>query len=221
MHLFASPGNFSAHIQEVADQGLAKLDASGKPPLNTAETLGFFIKASGSITGAGDPIEIPVDDYPDRRFDHEGEIAFVMSRRAQGVSEADFQHYIFGYTIVIDVTLRGGKDFAEERVQRKSFASFSPMGPCLVTADEVPDWRELNVKLWLNGQQKQDATASDMIVSIPRMLARASHVLPLEPGDVYTTGSPPGVGQIVPGDRVEVMSPQIGSMTLKVSARTW
>src|SRR5262249_5839650 len=112
MHLFASPGNFTAHIQEVADQGLAKVDASGKPPLNTAETLGFFIKASGSITGPSDPIEIPVNDYPDRRFDHEGEIAFVMSRRARGVSEADFADYIFGYTIVIDVTLRGGKDGA-------------------------------------------------------------------------------------------------------------
>jgi 2-keto-4-pentenoate hydratase/2-oxohepta-3-ene-1,7-dioic acid hydratase in catechol pathway len=90
-----------------------------------------------------------------------------------------------------------------------------------VTADEVPDWRQLNVKLWLNGEQKQDATATDMIVSIPRMLSRASHVLPLDPGDVYTTGSPPGVGQIAPGDTVEVMSPQIGSMTLKVTARDW
>jgi 2-keto-4-pentenoate hydratase/2-oxohepta-3-ene-1,7-dioic acid hydratase in catechol pathway len=129
--------------------------------------------------------------------------------------------YIFGYTILIDATMRGTPERTEERVQRKSYASFSPMGPCLTTADELPDWTRLNVKLWLNGEQRQDARATDMIVDIPHLLSRASHVLPLRPGDVYTTGSPPGVGRIAPGDRVEVEAPGIGRMTLSVVARSW
>lgn len=222
MHLLAAPVNFRAHQAEMRNQGFGGVPGSGTPSGgDTAETLGFFMKATGSITGASDPIEIPVKDWPDRRYDHEGEIAFVISKEARGVSPEDATKYIFGYTILIDATMRGTPERNEERVQRKSYFSFSPMGPCLTTADELPDWRELNVKLWLNGEQRQDARATDMIVNIPNLLSRASHVLPLHPGDVYTTGSPPGVGRIAPGDKVEVESPGIGKMTLHVKARDW
>jgi len=137
------------------------------------------------------------------------------------VSPEDATNYIFGYTILIDATMRGTPERNEERVQRKSYYSFSPMGPCVTTADELPDWTKLNVKLWLNGEQRQDAQATDMIVNIPNLLSRASHVLPLQPGDVYTTGSPPGVGRITPGDKVVVEAHGIGRMTLSVVAREW
>jgi 2-keto-4-pentenoate hydratase/2-oxohepta-3-ene-1,7-dioic acid hydratase in catechol pathway len=137
------------------------------------------------------------------------------------VSPEEALNYIFGYTIVIDATLRAGEGRNEERVQRKSYATFSPMGPCITTADEIPDWRQLQVKLWNNGEQKQDARATDMIVDIPNLLSRASHVLPLLPGDVYTTGSPPGVGRIAPGDSIVVEAPGIGRMELDVIAREW
>jgi 2-keto-4-pentenoate hydratase/2-oxohepta-3-ene-1,7-dioic acid hydratase in catechol pathway len=179
------------------------------------------MKATGSITGASDPIELPVKDWPERRYDHEGEIAFVIGREARRVSPEDAVNYIFGYTIVIDATMRATPERGEERVQRKSYYSFSPMGPCVTTADELPDWTKLNVKLWLNGEQRQDAKSTDMIVNIPNLLSRASHVLPLQPGDVYTTGSPPGVGRITPGDQVVVEAPGIGRMTLSVVARDW
>ena len=222
MHLLAAPVNFRAHQAEMKQQGFGGVPGSGSTGGgDTAETLGFFMKASGSITGASDPIELPVGDWPDRRYDHEGEIAFVISKEARGVSPEDATKYIFGYTILIDATMRGTPERNEERVQRKSYFSFSPMGPCLTTADELPDWRELNVKLWLNGEQRQDAMATDMIVNIPNLLSRASHVLPLRPGDVYTTGSPPGVGRIAPGDQVVVEAPGIGKMTLTVKARDW
>ncbi|MBV9119803.1 MAG: fumarylacetoacetate hydrolase family protein [Chloroflexi bacterium] len=188
---------------------------------DSADTLGFFMKATGSISGPQDPIELPVKDYPERRFDHEGEIAFVLGKPAKGVSPEEAVSYIFGYTIMIDATLRGSQERNEERVQRKSFATFSPMGPFLTTADEIGDWRKMNVKLWLNGEQKQDAHATDMIVDIPNLLSRASHIMPLRPADVYTTGSPPGVGRITPGDTVVVESPGIGKMTLPVVAREW
>jgi 2-keto-4-pentenoate hydratase/2-oxohepta-3-ene-1,7-dioic acid hydratase in catechol pathway len=221
-HLLAAPVNFRAHQAEMREQGFGRVPGSGSAAGgDTAETLGFFMKATGSITGASDPIELPMHNHADRRFDHEGEIAFVIGKEARGVSPEDATRYIFGYTIVIDATMRGTPERSEERVQRKSYYSFSPMGPCLTTADELSDWTKLNVKLWLNGEQRQDANATDMIVNIPNLLSRASHVLPLRPGDVYTTGSPPGVGRITPGDRVEVEAPGIGRMTLAVVARSW
>jgi 2-keto-4-pentenoate hydratase/2-oxohepta-3-ene-1,7-dioic acid hydratase in catechol pathway len=222
-HLFAAPANYRAHVAEMRDQGFGSNTggAAGGGDGNTAETLGFFIKATGSISGPQDKIALPANDFPTRRFDHEGEIAFVIGKRAQGVSPEEALSYIFGYTIVIDATLRAGEGRNEERVQRKSYATFSPMGPCITTADEIPDWRQLQVKLWNNGEQKQDARATDMIVDIPNLLSRASHVLPLLPGDVYTTGSPPGVGRIAPGDSIVVEAPGIGRMELDVVARDW
>lgn len=219
MHLFAAPSNYRAHQAEMDEsRGVPRPETVVR---DSADTLGFFLKASGSITGPSDPIELPVKDHPDRRFDHEGEIAVVVGRPAVGIDPADAQRYIFGYTIVVDVTLRMTPEHREERVQRKSFASFSPMGPCITTIDELPDWQALNVRLWVNGEQRQDAHATDMIVDIPNLVARASHVLGLRPGDVYTTGSPSGVGAIAPGDTVVVEAPGIGSMTLPVAARGW
>ncbi len=219
-HLLAAPVNFAAHQAEMQAQGF-RGGNDGSRRRDTADTLGFFMKATGSISGPNDPIQLPVKDYPDRRFDHEGEIAFVIGKPARGVSPQEAERYIFGYTIMIDATLRASEDRSEERVQRKSFASFSPMGPCVTTVDEVGDWRALNVKLWLNGELRQDAHPSDMIVDIPNLLSRASHIMPLRPGDVYTTGSPPGVGRIAPGDTVVVEESHIGRMTLPVVARDW
>ncbi|HVB05103.1 MAG TPA: fumarylacetoacetate hydrolase family protein [Acidimicrobiales bacterium] len=219
MHLFAAPSNYRAHQQEMDAAGFRIRDDSG--PRDSADTLGFFLKATGSVSGPEDAIELPLKDLPERRFDHEGEIAVVVGAPAEGISPEEAERYIFGYTIVVDVTLRTTPEHREERVQRKSFASFSPMGPCIVTADELPDWRGLNVKLWVNGEQRQDAHATDLIVDIPNLLSRASHVLPLRAGDVYTTGSPAGVGAIAPGDTVEVQAEGIGSMSLPVTIRAW
>ena len=220
-HLFAAPANFSAHLAEMGAQGFHDMPGAPKSkPANSADMLGFFLKATGSISGPTDPIALPMKNLGDRRFDYEGEIAFVIGKEARGVSPEEAIDYIFGYTIVVDMTLRTTDTNQEERVQRKSFASFSPMGPCITTADEI-DWRQTNVILRLNGEEKQHAKAADMTVDIPNMLSRASHVLPLQPGDVYTTGSPPGVGRVTVGDTIEVESPGIGTMTLAVTERDW
>lgn len=221
-HLLAAPSNYRAHSEEMRS-GAAGVPVSEQKTQRrqTAEELGFFMKATGSITGPQDPIELPLNAYPGRRFDHEGEIAFVIGKYAKGVSPEEAMNYIFGYTIMIDATMRNSAERSEERVQRKSFASFSPMGPCLTTADELGPWQDLNVKLFLNGEQRQDARASDMIVNIPNLLSRASHVLPLRPGDVYTTGSPAGVSPLSVGDTVVVEGDGIGRMTLSVVERAW
>lgn len=221
-HLLAAPSNYRAHSDEMRSGAAGvHVSAESKERRQTAEELRFFMKATGSISGPQDPIELPLKVYPGRRFDHEGEIAFVMGKYAKGVSPQEAVNYIFGYTMMIDATMRGSKERSEERVQRKSFASFSPMGPCITTADEIGPWQELNVKLFLNGEQRQHARATDMIVDIPNLLSRASHVMPLLPGDVYTTGSPAGVSPLTVGDTVMVEGTGIGKMVLPVVERSW
>lgn len=210
-HLLAAPVNFRAHQEEMRGPMASYA--------GTAEMLGFFTKTTGSICGPSDSIELP--DRPDRRFDHEGEIAIVIGREARGVSPEQALAHIAGYTTVIDVTMRMTENEREERTFRKSFHTFSPMGPCLVTRDEVPDPAALTLKLWLNGELRQDSAARDLIVDIPTLVSRASHVMPLLPGDVYITGSPSGVGQIHAGDRVRTELPAAGVMELPVILRAW
>jgi 2-keto-4-pentenoate hydratase/2-oxohepta-3-ene-1,7-dioic acid hydratase in catechol pathway len=211
VQLLAAPLNYRAHRAEMTGPL-----TSGK---GTANELGFFLKASGAISGPADDILLP--PIPDRRFDFEGEVAVVVGRRLQGASPDEALAGVFGYTILLDMTLRMTETEREERTMRKSYATFAPMGPWIVTADEVPDPARLSLRTWHNGVQCQQATLDELIVGVPDLLSRASHVLPLEPGDVYTTGSPAGVGQVVPGDRLEVEVPAIGRLAVDVAARPW
>lgn len=211
VNLFAAPLNYRAHRAEMSGP-----ITSGA---GTADELGFFLKAVGSISGPEDPVLLP--DRPGRRFDFEGEIAVVIGRRAVAVSPAEALAHVFGYTILLDMTMRMTETEREERTMRKSFATFSPIGPWIVTVDEAGAPEELSLKVWRNGELRQDATLADLIVGIPELISRASHVLPLEPGDVYTTGSPAGVGQINVGDVIEAVSPAIGRLRVSVAARPW
>ena len=210
-HVCAAPKNYRAHAEEMAG------------PVGTGDgtvlDLGFFLKASGSLSGPNDPIELP--PLPDRAFHHEGEVAFVVGRRAQSVSRQHALDYVAGYTLLVDVTMRNSETRREERTMRKSFATFAPLGPYLLTADEVPDPTTLGLRLWVNGEKRQEATLADLIVDIPGLIEQASNVLPLQPGDVFATGTPSGVGRIEPGDEVVVQVEGIGTMRLPVVRRSW
>ena len=210
-NFLAAPLNYLAHGEEMK----GSIGTGGGTP----NELGFFIKASGCIADPAGPIELP--PVPDRRFDHEGEIGVVIGRPARGVAPERALDHVFGYTLVVDATMRMTDTRREERTMRKSFHSFSPAGPCLLTGDEVPDPAALTVRLWVGDELRQEGHLSDLVVDVAGLVSMASKVLSLEAGDLFATGSPAGVGPIRPGETVVVESEPIGRMTLPVVERGW
>jgi 2-keto-4-pentenoate hydratase/2-oxohepta-3-ene-1,7-dioic acid hydratase in catechol pathway len=207
VHVIAAPANYRKHIGEIGARSVSK----GR----SADQMGFFMKATASLVGAGGAIELPKGST--RRFDHESEMAVIIGRRARNVPREKAMDHVFGYSCLIDVTMRIEPGVAEEeRVTRKSFQTFTPLGPWIVTADEVPDPHALRNQLWVNGQPKQDANTRDMIVDIPALIELVSSVMTLNPGDVIASGTPEGVGPIAPGDRVRIGIESVGEMTLPV-----
>lgn len=124
--------------------------------------------------------------------------------------------HVFGYTGVMDITVRG----EEDRSIRKSFDTFTPVGPVLVTVDEIPDRHDLRLQLWVNGQRRQDGNTRDMIWNVPKLVEYASHVMTLHPGDLFSTGTPDGVGPLKPGDEVALEIDRIGRLSVRVVLRT-
>ena len=208
LHVFAAPANYRKHVGELGARSVSK----GR----TAREQGFFLKAPGSLVGPGGVIGLPKGSS--RRFDHESELAVIVGRRAWHVPRSEAMQYVFGYSCLVDATMRIEPGVAEEeRSMRKSFAGFTPLGPYLVTADEVPDAQNLQNRLWVNGELKQDANTRDMIVGIAELIELISSVLPLNPGDVIATGTPEGVGPFAPGDTVRIAIESVGEMTVPVS----
>jgi 2-keto-4-pentenoate hydratase/2-oxohepta-3-ene-1,7-dioic acid hydratase in catechol pathway len=207
--IIAAPANYRLHVQEMSTPEMRDVV---KQAVHAIDQYGVFLKAPSSVVGPGATVELP---FPDRRTDHEVELGFVIGKTARDVARGDAMACVFGYTGVIDVTVRGGED----RSTRKSFDTFTPLGPVLVTADEVPDPQNLQLRLWVNGTLRQDGNTRDMIWDIPRLVEYASHVMTLHPGDVVSTGTPDGVGPLEPGDAVVIDVERIGRMSVRVALR--
>lgn len=174
---------------------------------------GFFLKANSSLVGAHDAIELPdLPDLPGRSVHHQCELAIIIGREGRGIRADDAMDHIFGYACLLDITIRG----AETRVMRKSYDTFTVVGPWIVTADEVGDPSDLHLQLWVNDQLKQDARTRDLLVDIPDMVALASSAATLYPGDIIATGTPAGVGPIVGGDIVTIEIERVGRMQVPV-----
>lgn len=197
--IIAAPVNYSDHQEEMKQAG-------------NVSALGFFLKSPSSVIAHGGTVSLP---YTDRRFDQEGELALVVKKRARKIRPEDFEDYVAGYTCLLDITMRGGED----RSARKSFDTFTPVGPHLVTPDEAGDLRALTLRCSVNGTLRQDADIAELIWDVPTFLAYASSVTTLEPGDIVTTGTPAGVGVIEDGDSVEVTIDRIGTLTVGVTSR--
>src|SRR4051794_22238749 len=186
----------------------------------------LFIKASNTLNNPGDPIPVPKRTS---EVDYECELAVVIGKTAKAVSKANALDYVFGYTCANDVSARdwqrdknlGGGQFA----RGKSFDGFCPLGPVLVTRDEIPNPNALRIKTLLNGQVMQDHTTGDMIFDVPTLIESLSSTLTLRPGTVILTGTPQGVGfartppvWLRPGDTCTVEVERIGRLTNPVAA---
>jgi len=208
-HVIAAPANYRKHVGELGERGVTKVGYS-------ANDVGFFLKTPSSVVGADSAIVLPRGSK--RRFDHESELAAVIGRTAKNVTRDKALGYVFGYSCLIDASMRlepGAPP--EERALRKSFDTFTPLGPYLVTADEIPDPQALANQLWVNGELKQNANTRDMTVDVASLIELISSVMTLNPGDVIATGTPEGVGPIKPGDVVRIAIERVGDMTLRVA----
>jgi 2-keto-4-pentenoate hydratase/2-oxohepta-3-ene-1,7-dioic acid hydratase in catechol pathway len=187
------------------------------PPINA------FLKTPGCIIGPGEEVVLP--DVPATVFEGEAEMALVIGRRAQSVSAARAMEHVFGYVNFIDVSARGLPPERNTFFQMKSRDTFGPVGPYIVTADEIPDPQALQIKLWVNGVLKQDFNTSDMAHKIPRCVEFLSHIQTLEPGDLVPTGTNHrGLNAFQDGDTVELETEGLGRLTVRVRddlKRTW
>jgi 2-keto-4-pentenoate hydratase/2-oxohepta-3-ene-1,7-dioic acid hydratase in catechol pathway len=197
--IVAAPVNYLDHKVEMSEQ-------------RSIADYGVFLKAGTSVVGPGATVELP---YDDRRTDQEGELALVIGRTARHVAAEDALEHVFAYTCGLDISLRS----TEDRSTRKSFDTFTPLGPWLVTADEIPDPDALDLRCWVAGELRQSTSTSDLLFSVPQLIAYASSVMTLEPGDVVLTGTPAGVGPLADGDRVRLDIASIGTLEVGVSAR--
>lgn len=195
--LIAFPVNYHDHAKEMATRGLASVQ-------------GYFLKSNSSLIGPADSIELP--DLPGREVHHECEIALIIGKTCRQIAPEDALDCIFGYACLMDMTIRG----REERVFRKSYDTFTPVGPWIVTSDEIADPCNMDMKLWVNDELRQQANTRDLIVGIREMVAIASSASTLYPGDIIATGTPAGVGKVLPGDVVTIEVAGIGRMSLPV-----
>lgn len=204
--------NYYEHAKEFAGSGF---DASQKQVVPDEPVI--FTKALSSLTDPGAPVVVSAD--PTGTSDYEGELAVVIGPGGFQISEADAWKQVYGYTIVNDVTIR---DLQKKHVQffiGKSAHTYCPMGPALVTADEITDVTALRLQTRVNGELRQDTTIKELIFDIPRLIAAISAAVLLESGDVIATGTPVGVGLgftppkfLVPGDVMEVSIEGLGTL---------
>jgi 2-keto-4-pentenoate hydratase/2-oxohepta-3-ene-1,7-dioic acid hydratase in catechol pathway len=187
------------------------------PPING------FHKSPNAIIGPGDTMVLP--DVPATIFEGEAELAVVIGKRADKVSAADAMSHVFGYVNFIDGSARELPPPGNTFYQVKSRETFAPIGPYLVTADEIPDPHKLQVKLWVNGTVKQDFSTADMANKIPRCIEWVSSIHHLDPGDIIPTGTNHGgLNPFMDGDVVELEITGLGRLKISVRddlKRTW
>src|ERR1700704_6754636 len=185
--------------------------------------INAFHKSPNAVIGHGETMVLP--DVPATIFEGEAEVAVVIGKRAKNVKAADAMSYIFGYVNFIDGSARGLPPPGNVFYQMKSRDTFAPMGPYIVTADEIRDPHKLQVRLWVNGTLKQNFNTSDMAHNIPRCIEWVSSIHAVEPGDVLATGTNHrGLSAFQDGDRIELEVESVGRLRVKVRdalKRTW
>src|SRR5476649_270417 len=207
------PGNIVCMAVNYMEDGTLK----EKPQINA------FHKAATAVIGDGDTMVLP--DVPAGIFEGEAEVALVIGKRATRVNQADAMKHIFGYTCFIDGSARGLPPPGNVFFQMKSRESFAPIGPWLVTADEIPNPQKLNIELKNNGVVMQKFNTDDMAHQIPRTIEWLSSIHTLEPGDIVATGTNHrGLNSFMDGDKIELTIEKVGTLHFNVKdehKRTW
>jgi 2-keto-4-pentenoate hydratase/2-oxohepta-3-ene-1,7-dioic acid hydratase in catechol pathway len=213
-NIFCIGKNYAAHAREFQQSGFDATSSGQDVP--TAPVV--FTKAPSSVIGPEAAILANLD--PTNSVDYEGELGVVISRGGRGISRTDAMDHVFGYTIINDVTARTLQHKHKQWFLGKSIDSFCPMGPTLVTADEIPDPTRLKLETRVNGELRQNAVVSDLIFDIPTLIETISRGITLMPGDIIATGTPEGVGigftppkYLNSGDTVAITIDPIGTLT--------
>lgn len=177
----------------------------------------FFVKLPNAVIGPNDPIPIPRVSH---RIDWEGELAIVLGRTCKDVDASEAMHCVAGYTVTNDVTARDYQFKTSQWNLGKTFDGFAPLGPWLTTADEVRDPHDLRLVTTVNDDVMQDARTSDLVFSVPELVAFFSSLMTLQPGDIIATGTPSGIGALMQprrwlreGDKVTIDIEQVGRLT--------
>ena len=175
-----------------------------------------FMKPHTAIIGPGEKI---IKRPFVKELDYEGELAIVIGKRAKDVSESEALDYIFGYTIFNDVSARDFQFKDKQWTRGKGFDTFAPIGPCIVTRDELPNTINVGIRTWINGEQRQNGSTKDMVFNICQIIYHLSRVMTLEPCDVIATGTPSGVGMAMNpqvwlkhGDNIRIEIENIGTL---------
>ena len=213
--IVAAPANYVLHVQEGQrdpgiHHGVHDLITDGFD--TPSDKYGLFLKASSSLIGPSEPVQLHFDG---RRNDHEVEVVLVIGKQCKRVAKRDAWGVIAGYALGLDLTVRGGED----RSFRKSADTYAVLGPWLTTADEVHEPENIDFSLSVNAALRQSSNTKFLTASIPRIIEIATSCYTLYPGDLIYTGTPEGVGPIQPGDVMEVQSPVLGHMTVRVAER--
>ena len=205
--IVGAPVNYKKHLQEARDD--AQIHHNSQ--IAEIQKIGLFLKATSSLVGASHGVVL---QHGDRRNDHEAELVVVIGKAGRNITQANAHLHIAGYSSGLDMTTRG----PEERSLRKSIDTYSVLGPWLVTADDIPNAGNLDFSLTVNGEVKQKANTSDLILNIGQLIEFASSFYSLLPGDLIYTGTPEGVGPVLPGDTIVTEFEGIGRMHVSVTS---
>jgi 2-keto-4-pentenoate hydratase/2-oxohepta-3-ene-1,7-dioic acid hydratase in catechol pathway len=202
--------------------GLNYRDHAIESKMELPKTPAVFTKFPNALIGSGANIVIP---KMTRQPDYEAEFAIVIGKRGVNVTASDWEEYVFGYTILNDVSARDVQLSTSQWSLGKSFNTFAPLGPAIVSKDEIPDPHSLDIKLSIDGEVLQHSNTRELIFKAPDLIAYLSSIVPLEPGDVISTGTPAGVGLgrtpqrwLRPGETVTIEVEGIGTLTNPVVA---
>jgi 2-keto-4-pentenoate hydratase/2-oxohepta-3-ene-1,7-dioic acid hydratase in catechol pathway len=202
--------------------GLNYRDHAAESKMEVPKVPTVFIKLTSSIAGPGADIVLPNNS---KQPDYEAELAVVIGKGGSHLSATDWKEYIFGYTIVNDVSARDVQLATSQWTLGKSFPTFCPCGPWIVSSDEVEDPHQLDIKLSIDGEVLQHSNTRELIFRVPDLLAHISSIVALEPGDIISTGTPHGVGLgrtpqrwLRPGETIHIDIEGIGRLTNRTRA---